>query len=251
MREGVAKMSNSINALGNALQILIEKGSLSRDEFPTIHESIINDGGVLNDLESLCQNIGLYLNEKSGTFYVSPIPGVKTFGFSNEEMRREFGYSFNNEDLYTALFIIANVIIEFFPEAGTTPTRQFLKSNELMEIIDKKIDILREQVNLDEISFEKSYNFEIVVKKWTELPRVKLDKGESDTKKEFGKASKIQLLNTTLRFLENQELIKLVDFNGDKSIYITERFKATVLNAYNADEIQCEIYNYLDNITID
>ena len=191
-------------------------------------------------------------------------------------MRREFGYSFNNEDLYTALFIIANVITEFFPEAGTTPTRQFLKSNELMEIIDKKIDILREQVNLDEISFEKSYNFEIVVKKWTELPRVKLDKGESDTKfpfcitftfiklprvklgkggsdtkKEFGKASKIQLLNTTLRFLENQELIKLVDFNGDKSIYITERFKATVLNAYNADEIQCEIYNYLDNITID
>ena len=61
----------------------------------------------------------------------------------------------------------------------------------LMEIIDKKINILREQVNLDEISFEKSYNFEIVVKKWTELPRVKLDKGESDTKKEFGKASKI------------------------------------------------------------
>ena len=166
-------MSNSINALGNALQILIEKGSLSRNEFPTIHESIINDGGVLNDLESLCQNIGLYLNEKSGTFYVSPIPGVKTFGFSNEEMRREFGYSFNNEDLYTALFIIANVITEFFPEAGTTPTRQFLKSNELMEIIDKKIDILREQANLDEISFEKSYNFEIVVKKWTELSNVK------------------------------------------------------------------------------
>lgn len=243
-------MSNGINVLGNALQILIEKGSLSRDEFPTIHENIINDGGVLNDLESLCQNMGLYLNEKAGIFYVSPIPGVKTFGFSNEEMRREFGYSFNNEDLYTSLFIIANIITEFFPEASMIPSRQFLKSNELMEVVDRKIDILREQVNLDEISYEKSYNFEIVVKKWTELPRVRLDKVESENRKEYGKASKLQLLNTTLRFLENQELIKIVDFNGDKSIYITERFKATVLNAYNADEIQSEIYNYLDNLVM-
>lgn len=244
-------MSNNANALGNALQILIERGSLSRDEFPIIHENIINDGGVLNDLEILCQNMGLYLNEKAGTFYVSPIPGVKTFGFSNEEMRREFGYYFNNEDLYTALFITANIITEFFPEAGTVPSRQFLKSNELMEIIDRKIDVLREQTNLEAISYEKSYNFEIVVKKWSQLPTVKLDKGESENRKEYGKTSKIQLLNTTLRFLENQELIKLVDFNGDKSIYITERFKATILNAYNADEVQSEIYNYIDNIVVD
>lgn len=48
--------------------------------------------------------------------------------------------------------------------------------------------------------------------------------------------------------MENQELIKLVDLNGDKVIYITDRFKATILNAYNADEIQAEIYNYLDNL---
>ena len=99
-------MAKNIDAVGNALKVLIEKGSLSRDEFPTIHESIINDCDTLSDLENLCQTMGLFLNEKSGTFYVSPIPGVKTFGYTNEEMRKEFGYSFNNEDLYTALFII-------------------------------------------------------------------------------------------------------------------------------------------------
>jgi hypothetical protein len=241
-------MSNNINIVGNALQILIEKGNLSRDAFPNLHETIINDVGVLNDLENMCQNLGLFLNEKSGVFYVSPIPGVKTFGYSNEELRKEFGYSFNNEDLYTSLFIIANIITEFFPEAGIMPAKQFLKSNELMEIVDRKVDVLREQVNLDEISYEKSYNFEIVVKKWTELPRVKLDKAETENRKEYGKASKLQLLNTTLRFMENQELIKLVDITGDKSIYITERFKATVLNAYNSDEIQSEIYSYMDNL---
>lgn len=238
-------MSGDIKILSSAIQILIEKGNLSRETFPNLHEAIINDAGILDDLENFCQYMGLFLNERAGVFYVSPIPGVKTFGYSNEELRKEFGYSFNNEDLYTALFIIANVITEFFPEASSIPAKQFLKSNELMEIVDRKIDILREQANLDEISYEKSYNFDIVVKKWTELPRVKLDKADA---KEFGKSSKLQLLNTTLRFLENQELIKIVDFNGDKSLYITERFKATVLNAYNSDEIQSEIFSYIDNL---
>ncbi|MDD4843271.1 MAG: DUF6063 family protein [Anaerotignum sp.] len=241
-------MGRNIDVVGNALKIFIEKGSLSREDFPMIHESIINNGDTLEDLERICQTMGLFLNERAGTFYVSPIPGMKTFGYTNEEMRREFGYSFNNEDLYAALFIIANVITEFFPEASTAPTKLFMKSNDLMEIVDKKIEILREQTNLDEISYEKSYNFEVVVKKWSDLQRVKHDKGESDSKKEFGKTSKNQLLNTTLRFMENQELINLVDLNGDKAIYITERFKATIINAYNDEEIQSEIYNYLDNL---
>jgi len=241
-------MSKNMEAVGNALKILIEKGSLSRDNFPVIHESIISDGDILSDLEKICQTMGLFLNERSGTFYVSPVPGMRTFGYTNEELRKEIYYHFRNEDLYTALFIIANVITEFFPEASPSPLKSFLKSNDLMDVIDKKIEILSEQVNLDEISYEKSYNFEVVVKKWMDLPRVKLDKGEGDSKREFGKTSKIQILNTTLKFMENQELIKLVEMNGDKAIYITERFNATILNAYNDDEIQNEIYDYLDNL---
>ncbi|PKM52188.1 MAG: hypothetical protein CVV02_02145 [Firmicutes bacterium HGW-Firmicutes-7] len=241
-------MAKNIEAVGNALKILIEKGSLSRDEFPIIHENIISDGDVLGDLEKICQTLGLFLNERSGIFYVSPVPGMRTFGYTNEELRKEIYYHFKNEDLYTALFIIANVITEFFPEASPSPIKSFLKSNDLMDVIDKKIEILAEQVNLEEISYEQSYNFEVVVKKWMDLQRVKLDKGEGDSKKEYGKTSKIQLLNTTLRFLESQELIQLVEMNGDKAIYITERFNATILNAYNDDEIQNEIYDYLDNM---
>lgn len=244
-------MAKNIDTVGNALKVLIEKGSLSRDEFPIIHENIIKDGDTLSDLENLCQTMGLFLNEKAGTFYVSPVPGIKTFGYTNEEMRREFGYYYNNEDLYTSLFIIANVITEFFPEASPSPMKPFIKSNDLMDIVDKKIEILREQVNIEEISYDKSYNFEIVVKKWSDLPRMRMDKGEGDNRKEYGKSSKIQLLNTTLRFMENQELIKLIDLNGEKVIYITERFKASILNAYNSDEIQAEIYNYLDNLTME
>ncbi|WKY46632.1 DUF6063 family protein [Eubacteriaceae bacterium ES3] len=241
-------MAKNMEAVGNALKILIEKGSLSRDEFPVIHERIISDGDILSDLEKICQTTGLFLNERSGTFYVSPVPGMRTFGYTNAELRKEIYYHFRNEDLYTALFIIANVITEFFPEASPSPMKSFLKSNDLMDVIDKKIEILSEQVNLDEISYEKSYNFEVIVKKWMDLPRVKLDKGEGDSKREVGKASKIQILNTTLKFMENQELIKLVEMNGDKAIYITERFNATILNAYNDDEIQNEIYDYLDNL---
>ncbi len=241
-------MTVKLDVIGNALQILIENGKLDRKENPKLHESIINDVGILNDLEHLCLKLGLYLSQKYGVFYVSPIPGSRTFGYSNDELKKTLGYYFTNEEMYTALFIIATIVTEFFPEANEAPAITFLKVNRLMEIIDNKIDILSDKVNLEEISYEKSYNFEVVVRKWTELPRVRVDKTDADNKIEYGKKSKVQIVNTTLRFLEGQNLIKIADFNSDTNIYITDRFKATVHNVYNNEYIQAQIYNYIDSL---
>lgn len=237
-----------MDVIGSALKVLIEKGELDRKEEPELFELIINDIGFFNDLESLCNKLGLYFNQKFGVFYVSPIPGTKTFGYSNDELRKVLYYSFNNEDMYLVLFIIATIVTEFFPEANEVPAIAFLKFNKLMDILDNKINVLKDQVNLEEISYENSYNFEVVVKKWIELPRARVDKTDADTMKENGKKSKIQIVNTTLKFLLAQELIKIADFGNDKSIYVTERFKATVFNTFNNEDIQSEIYSFIDNL---
>ena len=241
-------MSKDITTIGKALKILIEKGELSRAEHPTLHESIINDGGQLEDLGSICRTMGLFLCENAGTFYVSSIPGDKTFGYTNEELRLGINSYFKNQDLYTVLFIIANIVTEFYPEASLSPTKPFIKKNDIMDIIDKKIEILRKDADLENISDKTSYNFEVVVKKWSEIPRVIFNKGEGDSYKRQGKESKIQLLNSALLLLKKNDLIKLVEINDDEAIYITERFKAIISKSYNEDEIQVEIYTIIDSL---
>lgn len=233
--------------LGKILKVLIETGSISITEYQNLYNSITDDN-IYNDLNDLCNNMGLFLSNHSGVFYVSPIPLVKTFTYTNEEMKKELGYSFNNEDLYVSLFIIANIVTAFCPEANSNSDKQFLKVSDLMDIINKKAEAMSKTFNLDEISFKTSYNFEIVVKKWLELQTIKMDKNDSDTKKEYGKSSKIQIINTTLKFLREQKLISLSDGLSEQSIYITDRFKATIFNAYNSSEIQRRIYDYIDSI---
>ncbi|CAH2213887.1 DUF6063 family protein [Tepidibacter aestuarii] len=241
-------MIDKIDIVGKGLKVLIENGKLDRKEEPRLYEEIINNIDILNDLEKLCQNIGLYLSQKYGGFYVSPIPGVRTFSYSNDELKKALWNGFNNEDMYTGLFIIATIVTEFFPEANEVAAIPFLKVNKLIEIIDNKIDVLRNKANLEEVSYEQSYNFEVVVKKWTELPRIRMNKTDIDNRLEHGKRSKIQVVNTTLRFLENQNLIKSVDFNSDKNIYVTDRFKATIHNVFNNEYIQNEIYDYIEGL---
>ena len=163
-------------------------------------------------------------------------------------MKKELGYSYNNEDLYISLFIMANIVTTFFPEANSNSDKQFLKVSDLLNIMNNKTEAMSHTFNLDEISYKTSYNFDIVVKKWLDLQTVKMDKNDSDTKKEYGKSSKMQIINTTLKFLVEQQLISLADGFNEQIIYITERFTATIFNAYNSSEIQSRIYDYIESI---
>lgn len=242
-------MMSNITAIGRVLQVLLEKGFLDRQDYPKIYEDVIRDSTILESLDELCRSIGLFLSIRPGVLYVAPIPGIRTFSLNNEEMRNLMHNSFKNEDLFTALFIISVMLVEFFPEASSEASLKFLKVNDLISIVDKKIEVLREETNLEQISYEKSYNFEVVVKKWSELPTVRIKKGSSDEIMEKGKSSKVQLTNTTLQFLIDQGLIQVLDHtNGEKAIYITDRFSATVSNVFNSEEIQKEIYEYIESL---
>ncbi len=239
-------MTDKIDVVGSALSTLIEEGKLERDKNQSTYDHIMGDVGLLNDLETVCSKLGLYLNQQFNAFYVSPIPGSRTFGYSNDELKKAFGYYFMNEDMYMALFIIATIVVEFFPEANIQSAIKFLKVKDLIEIVDSKIDALRNQGKLEEMSQKQSYNFDVVVRKWMELPMIKVEDNKVDDRK-AGKQSKTQIVNTTLKFLELQQLISQVEIN-DRSIFVTERFQATVSSVYNSERVQSEIYSIINSL---
>jgi len=242
-------MDSTIEIVGSAMAKLIEAGQLSRLEHEKLYDEILEKNEVYQQLESICGSMGLYLHHSSPYFYVSPIPGFRTFGYSNEELRRAMNYQFRNEDMYTALFITAVIVTEFYPEARREQAISFLRLNNVITIVSERIEALKNQADLENTSYENAYNFEVIVKKWLELPMVRPDKNDPDDIKSRGRTSKIQIVNTTLAFLEEQGLIRIPEgIKQDKFIYITDRFKATVYNIYRMGEAQDNLYQIIDSL---
>lgn len=242
-------MDAHMEIIGQALRELIGQGQLSHDDNAKLYDIIMEKDEVFGWLELVCENMGLYLHHMSRCFYVSPIPGTKAFCYSNEELRRALKYNYRNEDLYTALFIIAVIVTEFFPEAGREQAVSFLRLNDIIRISDERIESLKNWVDLEKTSYDNAYNFEIVVKRWLELPMTLVNRKSLDEIKVTGRDSKLQIVNTTLKFLQEQQLIHIPeDTSQDKYIYITERFTATVYNIYRNENAQANIYNLIDGL---
>ena len=240
---------DALETIGRAISKLIGAGQLCRRDDEKLYDEIIEKNEVYSGLELLCASMGLYLHDSSPYFYVSPMPGFGPFCYTNEELRKAMNYNFRNEDMYTALFIISVIVTEFYPEAGREQAVSFIRLNDVIRLVDERIDGLKDRVDLDSISYDNSYNFELVVKKWLELPTVRPDKNDPDDVRTRGRASKLQIINTTLQFLNEQNLINIPeDVNQDKFIYITDRFKATVYNIYRLGSAQSDIYNLIEGL---
>lgn len=231
----------NINVIGNALRILLENGQLSLKNNKDLYKEISSNWDNFNQLNELCNNMGLYIVNYNESYYVSSMPKFKTFSYSNEELKRELGSQFNNMDLYLVLMIMAIFITEICPN-GEEIKLSLMTLNEFISVVEKKFEYFNSLQNLEEISVKNSYNIEECLKRWNELLAV--NRNQDNEIIEKGKNSRYQICLTTLKFMEKQKLIKLGGVNN-KTIYIQDRFKAIVSNTYNSSYIQNQIFEII------
>lgn len=231
----------NINVIGNALRILLENGQLSLKNNKDLYKEISSNWDNFNQLNELCNNMGLYIVNYNESYYVSSMPKFKTFSYSNEELKRELGSQFNNMDLYLVLMIMAIFVTEICPN-GEEIKLSLMTLNEFISVVEKKFEYFNSLQNLEEISVKNSYNIEECLKRWNELLAV--NRNQDNEIIEKGKNSRYQICLTTLKFMEKQKLIKLGGVNN-KTIYIQDRFKAIVSNTYNSSYIQNQIFEII------
>ena len=231
----------NINVIGNALRILLEYGQLSLKNNKDLYKEISSNWDNFNQLNELCNNMGLYIVNYNESYYVSSMPKFKTFSYSNEELKRELGSQFNNIDLYLVLMIMAIFITEICSNEEEIKL-SLMTLNEFISVVEKKFEYFNSLQNLKEISVKNSYNIEECLKRWNELLAV--NRNQDNEIIEKGKNSRYQMCLTTLKFMEKQKLIKLGGVNN-KTIYIQDRFKAIVSNTYNSSYIQNQIFEII------
>lgn len=231
------------NIIGNALRILLENGQLSLNLNKDLYREISSSWDNFNQLNELCNTMGLYVVNYNESYYVSSMPNFKSFSYSNEELKKELGSQCNNLDLYLALMIMAIFVTNICPN-GDDIKQSLIGLNEFITMVEKKFEYFNSLKNIDEISIENSYNIGECLKRWNELLAV--NRNQDNEIIEKGKNSRYQMCITTLKFMEKHNLIKLGGVNN-KTIYIRDRFKAVVLNTYNSSYIQNQIFEIIQN----
>jgi len=226
------------------LSIILEMGSLTRRDNPREFLQYDQEPEVRDSLNFLADKLGLLICEQRDALYISPGINNRTFSLSNTEIKRELGIGFNNPMMYTAFFIMHVIVTEFYKEATKDTYRGKLSKNDLLESVDKKVKAMMDLEDLESTSDQYHFNFKQIADIWNSLPKTEF-KEDSEEVKQRGSSSKLALINQTAKFMKKQGLI---DENND-AIYLTDRCKAIIGEAYNRSEIRVEISNFIEGLS--
>ncbi|KKG07772.1 DUF6063 family protein [Methanosarcina sp. 2.H.A.1B.4] len=199
---------------------------------------------IMEAFEFIIKQMGLIMCVRNKVIYLSPGVDNPVYGMTLEEIKVQLSQSFTNLHVYTAFFIIHVIITEFYKESMPETQRAFILKSDLINAINTKVDALSTHTELDKLSEEHNYNFSEIRDLWKELPVIMHRKGRDDPI-ETGKSSRYALVNTTLKFLEAQDLVHV----QEDMIRLTERFKAIIDNAYRNEQVQYGIAQVIESLT--
>jgi len=232
-------------AFGMLTEILRKNGEYSLDiTKQSWYLSPELESEVMEAFGFITKQMGLIICERNKVIYLSPGVDNPVYGMTLEEIKTQLSPSFTNLHLYTSFFIIHVIITEFYKESMPETQRAFILKSDLIDVIDAKIDALSTHAELDKLSEEHDYNFSEIRNLWKELPVIMHKKGRNELI-ERGKSSRYSLVNTTLRFLEDQNLVNV----HEDMIRLTERFKAIIDNAYRNEQVQSGIAQMIESLT--
>ena len=202
-------------------QLLSRSGKAGKSYY---HLYLADDAirGLINEF---VETVGCDLVTVGQELLLIPTVGDSPFHVSNEYLRKTYlkGGS-TNADLYLMYFTTLVLFGEFYNSyLSQEPTRDFIPSNEWVNAVQQRIDTLKEHdmEELKSLSVEFSYNWPMIIDKWDSMDDLK-----EQAKRQAGNTiSRISFLDTTRRFLVDQELIEDI---GNYEVALTEKAKMII-----------------------
>ncbi|MGF9913319.1 DUF6063 family protein [Paenibacillus ehimensis] len=171
-----------------------------------------------------------------------PLARLSPFHITNESLKRMYlrGNAVN-ADLYLMYVAIIVLIGAFYDSYQTTEaTRNFLQMEEWMDLVQQRINGLKEHSaeELKALSQEYSYHWADIIEKWDAMDDVK----ETAKRQSGATISRVSFLDTVRRFMLDQELVKQV---GPDELDLTEKTKMIVQRYFMGREYNRGILEFL------
>jgi len=237
-------ISETREILDDALEILkalLQGEEVSKAKSPLLYGKYRYSTDVEEMLFHIAGKLELRVYSGNDRLFICPEAGSKLFGWTNEELRNRISYIYNNSELFTGYFIIMTLVTMFYREAYPDTPIAYLKINDLIEEVSKKLETLSKVEDLEAVSQENQFDFSEICRVWQRLPDAR--EGVSG-----GKNDKVAFVENICKFLNSEKLIQL-DMN-QRIIYPTERFKTIIWNYYEDRENRKDLLAFVRSLEV-
>ena len=234
----------TLEVLDEALEILkalLQGEEVSKNKNGLLYEKYRYRTDVAEMLYHLAGKLELRVYSGNERLFICPEAGSRLFGWTNEELRAKISYISTNSELFTGYFIIMTLVTLFYREAYPDTPVAYIKLNDLVESVSKRLETLLKQEDLEAVSQENQFDFTEICRIWQRLPDAR--EGVSG-----GKNDKVAFVENICKFLNNEKLIVL-DMN-QRIIYPTERFKTIIWNYYEDRDNRKDLLNFVQSLEV-
>lgn len=236
--------SETLDVLDEALAILkalLQGEEVSKSKNVLLYEKYRYRTDVEEFLYHIAAKLELRVYSGNDRLYICPEVGSRLFGWTNEELRDKISYISTNSELFTGYFIIMTLITMFYREAYPDTPVAYIKINDLVESVSKRLETLLKLDDLETVSQENQFDFTELHRVWQRLPDAR--EGVSG-----GKNDKVAFVENICRFLNAEKLIVL-DLN-QRIIYPTERFKSIIWNYYEDRDNRRDLLSFVKSLEV-
>lgn len=201
-----------------------------------------SDDRVRGLLDQFASEVDCVVMGAGDRLMLIPLVRLSPFHITNESLKRTYlrGNAVN-ADLYLMYVAIIVFIGAFYDSYQTTEaTRNFLQMEEWMNLVQQRINGLREHSaeELKALSQEYSYHWPDIIEKWDAMDDVK----ETAKRQSGATISRLSFLDAVRRFMLDQDLAKQV---GPDELDLTEKTKMIVQRYFMEQEYNRGILEFL------
>lgn len=232
----------TLEVLDEALEILkalLRGEEVSKNKNTLLYEKYRYRTDVEEMLFHLAGKLELRVYSGNERLFICPEAGSRLFGWTNEELRDKISYIATNSELFTGYFIIMTLITLFYREAYPDTPVAYIKLNDLVESVSKRLETLVNMEDLEAVSQDNQLDFTEICRIWQRLP-------DAREWVSGGKNDKVAFVENICRFLNSEKLIVL-DMD-QRIIYPTERFKTIIWNYYEDRDNRKDLLSFIQSL---
>ena len=214
----------------------------NKGENASLYEEYQNNSELYDMAQTILKKMNLELYEYNYGLYISPGENNKTFGYTNEELKKAIGVKLNRE-LYLCYFIIYNIITRFYNDSGNYTYVEYVKQEDVIASVDSTLSGIIGNLSILALDEVEAGSFKELALVWEDMPVV----SSEDVSIRASRGSKSGFVKLVFNFLTSEGLM----LESEGRYYPKDKFKALIEHYF--DQYKGRLYEILrgeeDNAT--
>ena len=216
---------NLEKALDIVSELIVGRAVDKNGDNAGLYEEYQSNSEVYDIVFAVLKKLNINIFEYNYGLYISPGENNKTFGYTNEELKKAMGVKLNRE-LYLCYFIIYNIITRFYNDSANYTFVEYVKQEDIIASVDSTLSGIVSNLSVLVQDDVEAGSFKEIALVWEDMPVVS---GE-DVSVRASRGSKAGFVKLVLNFLTSEGLM----LESDGRYYPKDKFKALIENYFES-----------------